>query len=209
MTLAGFPAKTVKGGTSCHNRPSSNRASLPNLDARQKSCAASNPHILTNGHALSRLRALPTLSSLRVNGQGGSVDADVRTEHSVVANRNLAHIIDSAVAADGDVVAHNDVVPIVALEWGFYCAVAANSPNIGDRGCLRWGHADWIPGLQNLPEQPRALLGGYSVRRRRQVVEAPTGAGTSLALEAQFLVEGVEEAAIEHLFLLCALMGVS
>lgn len=130
-----------------NNRSGSYGASLANGPARQDDGTATNPAILLYDNRSAKLRALSSLTFLRVNGKGGSEDADVGTEDTVVSDLDLADIVDGTISSNDDVVADRNVIAIITHKGGFNGNMATDPSNICNRRRLSGRHTDRISRL--------------------------------------------------------------
>jgi hypothetical protein len=143
------------------------------------------------------------LTFLRVGGKGGTEDADVWANDTVIPNFDLTNIVDRAVASNDNVIADGNVVPIVTDKGRFYNTMAADPSNVCNRRRNGGRHTHGIARLQDFQEQARSLFRRNAIRRRRrEIVEPPTGGSTSLSFETELLIEWIIGSSGKHLLLL-------
>ena len=117
----------------CYNRTSTHGAALADSASRQDNGTSADPAILLNRDRSSQLRTLPALSLLRIDRERAGKNADVRSNHTVVPDLNLACVVDGTVSADYDLIANRDVISVIAGEGSLDSNVPTNPSNIGDR----------------------------------------------------------------------------
>lgn len=181
-TLAGVPATIVNGGTSyplisiiphVEAGPTSTsintylgddgarayRASLANRAARQNHRARPDKAIRLDCNRLPDLRARTAHPPLRVERDRRRVDADIRPDEAIVANFDLARVLDRAVPSNNHILPDADIIPVVAGKRRLdHDIVAKAAHGRNGRGDAR-GDLYRITRLQDLPEQPGPLQG--------------------------------------------------
>jgi len=95
---------------------------------------------------------LTALAFLGVNGKPCRENADIWSNNTVVANLDLAYIIDRAVASNDNVMANRDVVTVIANEGCLNSNMPAYAANIGDWGSFCGRNSNRITRLQNFEE---------------------------------------------------------
>lgn len=143
------------------------------------------------------------MTLLWIDGQPRGKYADIWTNYAVIANVDLAYVIDGTVAPDHNVVADGDVITVITNERCFDGNMSANATNVGNGGSFGGRNSNRVAGLQDFEEQASALIGRYAVGRgTSKVVESPASGRAAFTLQAKLFVKRIIVSPRQHLLLL-------
>lgn len=161
-----------------NNRPSTDSAAFSNCVSRENDGASADPAILFNDNRLADLGALTPLAFLRINRQSCREDTDVWPNHAVIANLDLAHVVDCTVASDSNLMANRDVIAVVTSKRFFDSDISTHTAYIGDRRGFSGRNPNGVTRLQDFEKQTGTFFVRYTVKG----VESPASGRATLTL---------------------------
>ena len=179
-----------------HQTSRANRTTPPYPHTCQDCHVGPNPAVFLNHNVPAKRRSLSSMSPPRIDGICRANQLDIGAENTPRSDRDAASVRDAAVGADEYVVAHSNVVAVVAVEGGFDYAVIAYAAEesrayiCGRRVTKRNRWLRGGPQGENLAEQTDALFWTNAVRGVGSIIEAPDGLDTIFAILDQHRMVG-------------------